>query len=74
MSTDRDLVKRVVRTVDHQTGGPQPNKCPVHQLLTVLASHVDEDAADAVWAAAEQAVADGRLRYDENEREFWPPK
>lgn len=66
----RDFVDRVVSVVDHQTGGPQPDRCPSHVLLTVLASHADEDA-DAVWTAAEQAVKDGRLRYAAAIDEFW---
>jgi len=68
-----NLTEHVVRTVDHQTGGPQRDRVPWHTLLTILSSHGGRDA-DAVWDALEDAVNEGRLGYDEDEREFWIPE
>lgn len=52
--------------MDHQTGGPQPERVSMRIILTVLASHGNEDAG-AVRKTVEKVVADERLRYDENE-------
>lgn len=51
------------------TGGPQRDRVPWHAVMTHLASHAGYDV-DAVWDALDAVVAEGRLGYGEDEREF----
>lgn len=69
-SARRSLADHVVATVEHQTGGPQPESIPEHVLLVVLSTHGGEDA-DAVRAALDACVDAGRLVSDG--RRYWIP-
>lgn len=66
--TDDDLEDRVVRVVDYQTGGPQPDRFSTYALLVTLASHGDE-AHDTVRAGYR-----GRPLQTRRTDEFWLPE
>lgn len=69
-SDRRSLEDRVVSTVEHQTGGPQPDSVPEHVLLIVLSTHGGEDA-DRVREAIGACVDSGRLESDGDR--YWIP-
>jgi len=57
--TGEDLVDRVVRTVDYQTGGKQPEAVRVETILVVL-GHAGFDHA-RIRGAINDALEQGRL-------------
>lgn len=66
-----DTTTRVVRTVDAQTSGPQPDRIPAHKVVMHLAGHGSETEAD-VRRALDETVEQGRLERDETE--VWIPE
>lgn len=58
-----DLTDHVVRTVDYQTGGPQPDRIAASKIVLILTDHGNE-APERVRASLDEAVADGRLKRD----------
>lgn len=65
------LVGRVVTTVRHQTGGPQPDQIPRHKIVLVLANHGSLESVE-VRQALDEAVEAGLL--DAEGETVWIPE
>jgi hypothetical protein len=65
-----DIQPRGERIVDLQTTTVQPDRVPVHRLVSILANYGREDAGD-VRTAVDELVADGRL--EREGEEVWIP-